>query len=161
MKYDHMKKKLDLLDQELIRLLGEDAGQSNEAIAKKLMVTPATIRRRKKELRGQGVLRIVGAVNPQKLGYNLSVVVAFDIEANKLNTALQYLSSRPEVTWISTTTGRFDIIALIRLRSTDELSAFVTNAASSIEGLRNSESFICLHTEKGKYSLMFTDVGKR
>ena len=156
-----MKSKMDLLDQELIKLLAKDASKSNLFIAKKLKVTAATIRRRKVQLMKQGALRILGAVDPKKIGYTVTLVVAFDVEASKLDSAIKMLSSRPEVTWISTTTGRFDIIALIRLRSTDELSAFVTNAASSIEGLRNSESFICLNTEKGKYSLMFTDVGRR
>ena len=148
---------MDLLDQELIKLLAKDASKSNLFIAKKLKVTAATIRRRKVQLMKQGALRILGAVSPKKIGYTVTVVVAFDVEASKLGSAIKMLSSRPEVTWISTTTGRFDIIALIRLQSTDELSEFLSDAVSGIEGLRNSETFVCLHTEKGQYSLMFSD----
>ena len=148
---------MDLLDQELIKLLAKDASKSNLFIAKKLKVTAATIRRRKVQLMKQGALRILGAVDPKKIGYTVTVVVAFDVEASKLGSAIKMLSGRPEVAWISTTTGRFDIIALIRLQSTDELSEFLTDAVSAIDGLRNSETFVCLHTEKGQYSLMFSD----
>ena len=152
-----MKKEMDLLDQELIKLLSQDAAQSNQIIAKKLKVTTATIRRRKGQLIKKDALRILGAVNPVKIGYGVTVVVAFDVEAGKLESAVRLLSSRPEITWISTTTGRFDIIALVRLQSTDELSQFITDTVSGIEGLRNSETFICLSIAKGKYSLMFAD----
>jgi len=153
-----MKDKLDLLDQELIKLLAKDASQSNNVIAKKLKVTAATIRRRKNQLVKQDALRIIGVVNPKKIGYGVSVVVAFDVEIAKLDSAVKMLSNRPEVTWISTTTGRFDIISLIRLQSTDELSEFLRETTSNIEGLKNSETFVCLHNAKGgKYSLMFSD----
>ena len=152
-----MKKEMDLLDLELIKLLSQDAAQSNQIIAKKLKVTTATIRRRKGQLIKKDALRILGAVNPAKIGYGVTVVVAFDVQGDKLNSAVKLLSSLPEITWLSTTTGRFDIIALVRLQSTDELSQFITDTVSSIEGLRNSETFVCLRVAKGKYSLMFAD----
>ncbi|MFC2033137.1 Lrp/AsnC family transcriptional regulator [Chloroflexota bacterium] len=148
---------MDLLDQELIKLLSQDAAQSNQIIAKKLKVTTATIRRRKWQLIKNGALRILGAVNPVKIGYGVTVVVTFDVEGGRLDSAIKLLSSRPEITWVSTTTGRFDIIALVRLQSTDELSQFISDTVSSIEGLRNSETFVCLSVAKGKFSLMFSD----
>ena len=151
-----MAKDVDLLDLELIKLLGMDASQSNQVIAGKLKVTPATVRRRKRQLMKKGALRIVGAVNPVKIGFAVSVIVAFDVEGSKLESTVKLLAARPEITWVSTTTGRFDIMAMARLHSTEELSDFVSKTVTSIDGLRDSETFVCLHTAKGDYSVMFT-----
>lgn len=141
---------MDLLNEELIKLLAQDATQGSNSLARKLRVTAATIRRRKKELQSQGILRIVGVVNHEKIG-NLTVMAAFDVETTKLQSALNLLSNCPEVTWCSTTTGRFDILALLRLRSTDELSEFIENRVPGIEGLKSCETFICLHNPKGEW----------
>ena len=61
------------------------------------------------------------------------------------------LAQRPEIGWVSTTTGRFDILALARFASTDELSDFVEKKVTRIEGVNNSETFICLRIGKGRY----------
>jgi len=142
---------VDLLGEKLIELLAQDANHSTDLLAKKLRVAPATIRRRRKELQKQDILRIVGAVNPKKIGYNLTVMAAFDVETSKLLSALNLLSNCPEVTWCSTTTGRFDIIALLRLQSTDELAEFIKHRLSHIEGLKNCETSICLHSPKWEW----------
>ena len=153
-----MAKDVDLLDQELIKLLATDANQSNQVIAGKLKLTPATVRRRKRLLMKKGALRIVGAVNPVKIGYPVAVLVAFDVDGNKLKSAVKLLSNRPEITWLATTTGRYDIMALARLHSTEDLSDFVISVVSSIDGLRGSETFVCLHMERGDFALMFSPV---
>ena len=61
-----------------------------------------------------------------------------------------------EVTWISTTTGRFDIISITRFDFTDGLNEFINKVMPKIERLRDSEAFVCLHEGKGSYSLMYT-----
>jgi len=150
--------KMDLLDEHLIKLLAQDARVSSEVLAKKLKVTPATVRRRLNELIKNKVVRILAAVDPNKVGLPLAVVIAYDVEHDKLDSAVNLLANRPEVTWISTTTGRFDIISLVRVASTDELYEFINKVMSQIDGLKNSETFVCMHVEKGgSYSLIYTN----
>lgn len=136
------------LDQQLVQLLQKDARQSSEALAKQLGVSPTTIRRRIRKLIQSGVMRMVALVDPEKAGFPLISVIGFDIAHENLELALQVLASRPEVMWVSTTTGRFDIIAVARFRSTGELSNFVQRELASIEGLNSSETFICLQLKK-------------
>ena len=150
--------KMDLLDEHLIKLLAQDAQVSSEVLAKKLKVTPATVRRRLSELIKKKVVRILAAVDPNKVGLPLAAVIAYNVEHDKLDLAVNLLAHRPEVTWISTTTGRFDIISLVRVASTDELYEFINKVMSQIDGLKNSETFVCMHVEKGgNYSLIYTD----
>jgi len=147
---------IDLLDEELIKLLAQDGRASSEVLAKKLRVTPSTIRRRLNELIKNGLVRIIAVVNPKKVGYPLAAVVAYDVEHNKLDSAVKLLSALREVTWVSTTTGRFDIISIMRFDSTDGLNEFINKVMVQIEGLKDSEAFVCLHEGKGNYSMMYT-----
>ena len=142
---------IDSLDEKLIQLLEMDARQSSEAVAKQLKVSPATVRRRIKKLIQRGVLRIVALVDPQKVGFPLIAIIAFDIAHEKADSVIQILADRPEVKYASTTTGRFDIMTLVRFRSTEELSNFVHKELSNIEGIRDSETFVCLRVKKGHY----------
>ena len=141
----------DWLDESLVQLLEKDAAQSSEALAKQLNVSAVTVRRRVRRLIQSGVLRIVAVVDPNKVGFPLTAVIAFDVAHDKLDSVTQLLASRPEVQWVSTTTGRFDVLVLVRFRSTNELSDFIQRELVDIEGVRDSETFICLDTKKGHY----------
>ncbi len=142
---------VDTLDEKLLQLLGKDAKQSSEALAKKLNVSPATVRRRVRQLLRNDTLRIVGVGDPQKVGFPLAAIIAIDVAHELLESVLSELAGRPEVKWVSTTTGRYDILALARFRSTDDLSDFMQKTLSQMEGIRDSETFVCLRVAKGRY----------
>jgi len=147
---------MDKIDNQLIQLLGENARQSSYRLATKLKLSPTTVRRRIRKLIQSGVLRIVATVDPDKVGFPLSAIIGFDVDQDKVNSALQALASMPEVKWLSTSTGQFDLLALTRFRSPDELSDFLQKELTGIKGLKNTETFICLRVEKGKHMRVIT-----
>ena len=148
---------MDSLDEKIIQILGKDARQSSDKIARQLGTSSATVRRRVIELIRGDVLRIVGLVEPKQIGFSLVVVVAFDVDHDKLQSAMKMLASHPQVKWVSTTTGRFDIIAMMLFHSTTELAEFMQDETSRIDGLRDSETFVCLQIKKGRYMIMNPD----
>ena len=156
------KVKLDSLDEKLVQLLGQDARQSSDTLAKQLKVSAATIRRRARKLLQSGVMRIVAVADPNKIGFPVAVVVAFKVTHDKLESFLKILASQSKVIWSSITTGRFDIVTLMRFRSIDELSNFLRSGIASLEGLRNIETFFCLDGGKGGHlPLSFGSNGQR
>ncbi len=142
---------IDSLDKPLIQLLGEDALQSSEALAKQLNVSAATIRRRIRRLVKDGTLRVVAVVDPNKVGLPLAALLALDVPHELLDAVTEQLSDHPEVKWVSTTTGRFNIMALLRSSSTDELAAFMQRELPKLKGIRDSETLICLRVKKGEF----------
>lgn len=142
----------DSLDEHLVQLLERDASQTSGTLAKQLNVSASTVRRRLRKLTQSGVLRFIAVVDPSKIGVILTTVIALDVTHEKLDLVTRLLANRPEVKWVSITTGRFDIIAFAQFRSTYELSTFVQRELANIEGLRNSETFICLDVKKGYYT---------
>jgi len=142
---------LDSIDEQLARLLGQDARQNSETLAKQLKLSSATVRRRLRKLIRDDLLHIVGVVDPAKFGFPVAVVITLDVAHDKLELAMEALVKQPEIRWVSTTTSRFDIIALARFRSTNRLSEFMTKELAQLEGLKDSETFICLDVKKGRY----------
>jgi len=131
--------------------MGQDAQQNSETLAKQLNLSSATVRRRLRKLIRGGLLNVVGVVDPTKFGLPLAVMIALDVAHDKLESTIEVLAKHPQIAWVSTTTGRFDIIALARFRSTDGLSEFMAKELAELEGLRDSETFVCLDVRKGRY----------
>ena len=141
----------DSLDTQLIRLLEHDGRQSSRVLAKHLNASAATIRRRIRKLIQDDVIRIQAVFNPSKVGTGLSAIISLDVEPRNLETAVSRLVGHRNVEWLSITTGRFDIIAEVRFSSTDELYSFLQAEMPKIEGLKNTETFVCLHLVKAPY----------
>ncbi|MFC2017451.1 Lrp/AsnC family transcriptional regulator [Chloroflexota bacterium] len=144
----------DSIDKEIARLLGQDARQSSEALAKRLKINSATVRRRLRELIRNKLLKIVGVVDLDRFDAPFAVVITLDVDHDKLETALEALAQRSEVRWVSTTTGRFDIIALARFRSNNSLSEFIKRVVAQLDGVKDSETFICMDVRKGCYGIL-------
>ena len=143
-----MMTSIDSMDQHLISLLAENARQTSEALAKQLGVNPSTVRRRLQGLIKDGVIRIVALPEPDKVGLSFRAVVAFDVIHEKLDSVVEKLRLRPEVQWLSVTTGRFDVIAIVWFPSPEEFFAFMQTEVGALEGVRDTETFVCLHTGK-------------
>ena len=141
---------IDSVDEQIVRLLGQDARQNSETLAKQLNLSAATVRRRLRKLIRSDLLHIIGVVNPTNFGLPLAVFIALDVAHDKIESAMKVLVNRPEITWVSTTTGRFDIMARGRFASTDGLSEFMIKELALLEGLKDSETFICLNVRKGR-----------
>ena len=139
---------VDDIDNELIRLLQEDAGQSSYELAKHLMISPSAIRRRKRELIRKGVIRESISLDYAKLGKPLAAHIAINTDQAQLDAVYEALMKLDEVKRIGIVIGRFDIEALIRVSSTDELLGFIQDKVLTIEGVTHCENFICLRLGK-------------
>ena len=139
---------IDSIDEQLINLLMKDASISSEVLAKQLNVHSSTIRRRIKKLVEQKKIHIIALPEPSEVGLLIEAVVALHVTHDKLDIALEALSKYPEVRWLAATSGRFDIMVYMWFHSTNELYKFVETEVGSLEGLKNSETFICLYVAK-------------
>jgi len=141
--------KIDSVDEQICRLLGKDARQDSETLAKQLNLSAATVRRRLSKLIHSDLLRIIGVVDPASFGFSTLVMITLDVAPDKVELAMEKLSKRPEVRFVSTITGRYDVIAIAWFRSTESLSEFLTKELPKLEGIRDGETSLCLKVKKG------------
>ncbi len=142
---------VDAIDEQLVRLLQKDCRQSSQELAKKLHISPRTVRRRMNNLLDSKVISNVVIVDPAAFGYPVVAMIAFNIVPGKVKAATEALASRHEVKWLTSTAGRYDILALARFRSTDEASDFLEEQLAVVDGIKASETFFCLSVKKGRY----------
>ena len=143
---------LDEIDLKIIAALDEDVRTPYRALAKKLKVDQVTIRRRIDKLIESGVLRLGALLDYSKLGSSINVLFAFDVSPQNSEAVLQQLSELPQISWVSSVTGRFDLIALGRFCSHEEIAGFLYNELKSIKGIIHSETFVFLRRQKSFYS---------
>lgn len=136
--------KIDKTDAQLIQLLENNARQSSKALAKQLYISSPTVRRRLNRLIKNGILHFVAISNLRVTGFILTAMVALNVDHSCLDSVMNKLASRQEVKWVATTTGRFDVLVLVQFLSTEELSSFLTKELTKVEGVKGSETFICL-----------------
>ncbi len=141
----------DSIDIQIAQLLAKDARQSSEEIAKQLKISSATVRRRLRKLISSNLMRIVAVVDPGKFGLSVAAIIALDVVPDKLESTIEELANRQGVRFISTTTGRYDIIILTRFNSIEHLSGFIKKELGHLEGLRGSETFLCLDVGGGHH----------
>ena len=144
---------LDKTAKHLIKLLEENAWQTSEALARRLNVSSATVRRRQKQLVQNGVIHAVAITNPNRTNVGLCAIIALSVSHQDIDDVMRTLASQPEAKWVASTTGQFDILTLVEFNSTEELFQYVRSKLTQIEGIKDSETFVCLHVEKGKQLL--------
>ena len=144
---------MDVIDKQLVQLLEKDASQNSKILAAQLDVSAATVRRRIAKLVKNDVIRFVAVVDPEKAGFPFAAVLTLDIELAHLDSAVQYLDSRPEVRWLCTSTGRFNVVAVIQFASPSELANFTKKELAIVKGVKHIETSIILKREKAHYVL--------
>lgn len=127
---------LDAVDMQLIQLLGEDGRRSYSELAGALGISESMTRMRFSALLDHGYLTLATFVDPELLGYEIEVLVWLQVDLGRLEPIANALAARPEVRYLSATTGGNDLMCEVILRSPDDLYGFATETLGALEGVR-------------------------
>ncbi len=147
------------LDERLIIELSKAARQSSAELARKLNVSETTIRRRIQHLEKTGVVSFKATIDPAKLGYSITAIIAIEVELGKIDEVSDALASHPSVRYVCLCTGSHDIFVGTWFHSSADLTEFVKNYLAKIHGLRKSETFIILDVKKDEVGWLGTPKG--
>lgn len=148
-----MKSLHDGKDLEILRILQENGRASYSEIAKKLGLSEAAVYTRIQKLIKQGFIKKIQAiVDSEKLGYNLTAIVAVKAQPSKYDSLLQELSKVPEIVEIYDVTGDYYCLLKLRLQNREVL-AKILDRIGSMEGVISTDTRIVLRTIKESYSL--------
>jgi len=143
--------RLDHTDLKIIEALRKDGRVAFAQIAEQLGVSPGMIRQRYSRLSEQGFLKVVAITNPLRMGYKTMAMIGIRADGSKLLEVAEKISKLEEVIYIVISSGRFDIFAEVVCRDHGDLLRFITEKLSTIEGVRESESFMHLKIVKEVY----------
>lgn len=142
---------IDKIDLKIIELLQDNGNLPSTTIARALNVSEATVRRRRERLEYDEVLRVVGVVNPFKIGFRIMVIFGLQIEKNRLKEVEQTLVAMPEVRFLGVTIGKYDLMLEAWFKSNEDLLHFATETLGHITGIRNTEEFQIMRLSKYAY----------
>ncbi len=142
---------IDDIDQKIIALLQEDGRVPFSQIAEKLNVSPGMVRVRYNRLVEMGFLRVAAITNPLKLGYKTMALLGIRVEGKALIKIAEQIAALEEVIYLIITSGAYDIMAEVICRDHAHLLQFLTEKLYSIDGVRESETFMHLKIMKEVY----------
>ena len=140
---------IDDLDLSIIQILEQDGRKNYTDIAKQLGVVEGTVRKRVKSLVDNRVISIRATPNPREIGFNVIAVMGLQVQISALRHVAQILESKPHVQWLSFVSGRYDLMAIVIQKSTEDLSKFIENEISAIPSIVRTETFVNLDIVKG------------
>jgi Lrp/AsnC family transcriptional regulator for asnA, asnC and gidA len=142
---------LDEIDHQVIEALQKDGRIAFAQIAEQLNVSPGMIRLRYNRLVEQGFLKVVAITNPLRMGFSTMAMIGIRVEGSKLLEVAEKISKLDEVIYMVISSGRFDIFAEVICRDHEDLLRFITERLSTVDGVRDSESFMHLKIIKEVY----------
>jgi DNA-binding Lrp family transcriptional regulator len=139
---------MDLIDQQLLSFLRQDARRSISDIAVSLGISRGTVRSRIERLERSGVIiGYAAVVNSEESGKNVKGIMMIDIEGQAAERVTRTLRGFAEVLAIHSTNGRWDLVVEL---ATDTLGDFdaVLGRIRQIPGVAGSETSLLLATSR-------------
>lgn len=72
----------------------------------------------------------------------VSAVVLLNVEPGKVNEVAGKLAELAGISEVFSVGGRFDLVAIIRVKDNDDMAELVTEKMHSVAGIANSETLI-------------------
>ena len=148
---DNLFSETDEIDLQIIEALQKDGRAAFAQIAEQLNVSPGMIRLRYNRLIEEGYLKVVAITNPLRMGFKTMAMIGIRTDGSKLLEVGEKISKLDEVIYLVISSGRFDLFAEVVCRDHEDLLRFITEKLSTIDGLRESESFMHLKIVKEVY----------
>ena len=69
----------------------------------------------------------------------VTFIVLMNVERGVVNDVAERLASEQEVSEVYSVSGNYDLVAIVRVRTNDDLAHFVTDKMATIEGIEHTE----------------------
>ena len=139
---------LDRTDRDIIRSLERDARLSLRSVAEEIGVSLGTVSNRLKRLEDTGVIKGYRVeIDPDKVGWGLTVVVGLRIEKGRLLELQRLIAKDSRVLGVYDVTGEFDSMILARAKDRSDLDD-LSKTVLSMDGIMRSVTHFVLNTVK-------------
>jgi len=123
-----LKKELDDIDRNILRILQEDARKSYREIQNDLGISIGTIHNRISKLKSKGVISgYTLKLDNAELGYKLTFLIRIQVDGKHTPEILEQISKIPEVCSVFHTTGEQSAALICRFKESDQVHEFIRN----------------------------------
>jgi Lrp/AsnC family transcriptional regulator for asnA, asnC and gidA len=142
---------LDEIDLYILAALRKDGREAFSQIAEQLKVSPGMIRQRYNRLVEDGYLKVVAITNPIQRGFKTMALIGVHTDGHRMLEVADKIAKLDEVVYLVVVSGRYDILIEVFCRDHEDLLKFITEKLYSVEGVRETETFMHLRIVKEVY----------
>ena len=124
----------------VFRALQEDGRVAFTAVAQRLGVSEANVRRTVKQLIARDVFTITAVADPRLMGLESMAWLALAVQLSELEATAAALAEMPEIDYVVITTGAWHVMAEIACPGTDDLFALLQRVRS-LPGVQRTETY--------------------
>jgi len=130
--------RLDVIDLKIIQALSEDGRSSFVEIAKKTGLTPVAIKNRVERLLADGVLKILGFLNMEKV-YAVSAHIEIEADSKTVSRLVEKFEKSPLVYHLVKASGRYNLMLSIATPNLESIENFIAREIRSEPGVKHIE----------------------
>ena len=145
---ENSDKYVDDLDFAILAHLQEDGRKSFTDIAKDLDIAVGTVRNRVTKLLDDNTLKIIGRVNPHRVGFNAPATINVSLQPQYIEEAIEEIAKFPEVSYLALVTGEYDLVVDVMCENGSHLTEFLINRLSKVKGISKMQTSIVLRIGK-------------
>ena len=72
----------------------------------------------------------------------VTFIILLNVKSNKVTGIAEELASIPEISEVYSVTGIYDLVAIVRTKTNDDVAELVTNRMGSIKGIRKTDTML-------------------
>jgi DNA-binding Lrp family transcriptional regulator len=145
------KSVLDAKDIKILQTLLQDSKLSYRQIAKKLLISVATVMHRVRRLEDAGIIRKYTVhLDYDKLGYDLVAAIDVRVQKGRLFEVEKLIARHPNVQAVYDVTGSFDALVLTKFKNRRDLDSFVKKI-QTYDFVERTETRLVLNTIKEEF----------
>lgn len=141
---------IDELDKRIIEQLQQDGRRPYTQIGPAVGLSEAAVRQRVQRLIDAGVMQIVGVTDPKMVGFGRQAMIGLTVEGDTRSIA-DALAALDEVVYVVLTAGSLDLLVEVVVEDDEHLLELLNDKIRSIEGVRDTETFMYLRIHKETY----------
>ena len=76
----------------------------------------------------------------------VTFIILINTEKNRITEVAEQLADMPAITEVFSVTGIYDLVAIVRTKTNDEVAELVTSQLGTIEGITDTDTMLAFRT---------------
>ena len=72
----------------------------------------------------------------------VTFIILLNVKSNKVTEIAEDLAGMPEISEVYSVTGIYDLVAIVRTKTNDDVAALVTDRMGSIDGIEKTDTML-------------------
>jgi len=146
------EKELDEIDENIVRILQDDARKSYREIKEALHISIGTIHNRITKLKNNQIIEgYTLKLNNAKLGYKLTFLISIQIKGKYTEEILNELSKKPEICSIFNITGEQSAVLICRFKESEDVHLFLRELNEHEHVVRTNSNMVLKEYKNNAY----------